>query len=66
MYEMRVFPKTEPCAIRAWAEARMIFVELTDGRVVGFPADRFARLRLASEAELQIKSGTDSSAQVPA
>ena len=31
----------EPAAIRAWAENRMIFVELTDGRQIGFPADRF-------------------------
>jgi hypothetical protein len=31
----------------------MIFVELTDGRVVGFPADRFKRLSKASEEELK-------------
>jgi hypothetical protein len=44
---------TESCAVRAWAEARMVFVELTDGRVIGFPADRFQRLRDASEKDLQ-------------
>jgi hypothetical protein len=31
-------------AVRAWATGRMIFVELTDGRQIGFPADRFQRL----------------------
>ena len=43
----------EPCALRAWAEARMIYVELTDGRVVGFPADRFKILSAASDEELE-------------
>ena len=43
----------EPCAVRAWTQARMIFIELTDGRVVGFPADRFQRLRTANEEELK-------------
>ena len=32
---------TEPTAIRAWTEGRMVFVELHDGRIVGFPANRF-------------------------
>jgi hypothetical protein len=30
----------------------MVFVELTDQRVVGLPAHRFRRLKEASEAEL--------------
>jgi len=38
--------KGEPAAIRAWAEKRMIFVELTDGRIIGFPADRFKYLKM--------------------
>ena len=42
----------EPAALRAWAEGRTIFVELHDGRIVGFPADRFRRLADASNAEL--------------
>jgi hypothetical protein len=45
--------ENEPCAIRAWAEGRMIYLELTDGRIVGFPADRFKILKEASEAELK-------------
>jgi len=31
----------------------MIFVELTDGRVVGFPANRFERLKQATDVQLQ-------------
>jgi hypothetical protein len=42
----------EPAALRAWAEGRTIFVELHDGRIVGFPADRFRRLAAASDEEL--------------
>ena len=37
---------TEPAAIKAWAEKRMIYLELTDGRILGFPADRFRILSL--------------------
>ncbi|RNC67281.1 MAG: DUF2442 domain-containing protein [Desulfuromonadales bacterium] len=43
----------EPAAIRAWAENRTIFVELTDGRIVGFPADRFRILSKASDEQLK-------------
>ncbi|MGQ0697000.1 MAG: DUF2442 domain-containing protein [Panacagrimonas sp.] len=42
----------EVAAIRAWIERRMIFIELTDGRVFGFPADRFRRLHAATESQL--------------
>jgi hypothetical protein len=43
----------EPVAIRAWAEKRMIYLELTDGRIFGFPADRFLILSQASENQLK-------------
>jgi hypothetical protein len=43
----------EPAAIRAWAEGRMIFIELTDSRIIGFPADRFKRLKGASDEQLK-------------
>ena len=43
----------EPAAIRAWAENRMIFVELTDGRQIGFPADRFKILKNATNEQLK-------------
>jgi len=44
---------TEPAAVRAWVEKRMVYVELTDGRIVAFPADRFKRLKSASDQQLQ-------------
>lgn len=31
----------------------MVYVELTDGRVVGFPASRFRRLDAATDKQLQ-------------
>ena len=43
----------EPAAIRAWAEGRIIYVELTDGRLIGFPADRFRILKEASDEQLK-------------
>ncbi len=43
----------EPVAIRAWAEERMIYIELTDGRIIGFPANRFKILSEASDEKLQ-------------
>nr|VFJ77521.1 MAG: Protein of unknown function (DUF2442) [Candidatus Kentron sp. FW] len=46
-------PETEPVAIRAWAKNRLIHVELTDGRIIAFPADRFRILKGASENELR-------------
>ncbi|TCT18127.1 DUF2442 domain-containing protein [Thiobaca trueperi] len=45
--------ETEPVAINAWTEGRMIYVELMDGRIVGFPADRFQILSQASEKQLK-------------
>ena len=43
----------EPAAIRAWTEERMIFIELTDSRIIGFPADRFKRLKQADDDQLK-------------
>lgn len=43
----------EPAAIKAWAEGRTIFIELTDGRSIGFPADRFKILKNATEEQLK-------------
>lgn len=42
----------EAAAVRAWAEGRTIYIELHDGRIVGFPADRFRRLANATEDQL--------------
>ena len=43
----------EVLASRTWVERRTVFVELTDGRQLGFPADRFDRLSLATDEQLQ-------------
>ena len=45
-------PAVEPAALRAWAQGRTIYVELHDGRIVGFPADRFRILAAATEEQL--------------
>lgn len=42
----------ESAALRAWAEGRTIYVELHDGRTIGFPADRFRILATATEEQL--------------
>lgn len=43
----------EPSAIKAWADGRIIFIELTDGRIIGFPADRFRILKNATDEQLK-------------
>jgi hypothetical protein len=43
----------EPAAIRIWVEKRTISIELTDGRIVSFPADRFKLLSQATEEQLK-------------
>jgi len=43
----------EPAAIRAWTEKRTIYIELTDGRIIGFPASRFKLLATAPEETLK-------------
>ena len=43
----------EVLALRAWVEGRTVFIELHDGRIFGFPATRFRRLRDASEEDLK-------------
>jgi hypothetical protein len=42
----------DPRAIRAWSENRTVFVELTDGRLVGFPSARFRLLSTATDEQL--------------
>ena len=42
----------DPRAIRAWVKDRMVFIELTDGRQIGFPAARFRLLAQASDEAL--------------
>jgi Protein of unknown function (DUF2442) len=43
----------EPTAIRTWAEGRTVYIELTDGRIVGFPANRFRILKKATDEQLK-------------
>ena len=44
--------EVEPTAVRVWTEGRTVYIELTDGRIVGFPADRFRILSSATEEQL--------------
>lgn len=53
---MNTFPSTTTSAptsaARAWCDRGMVWIELTDGRQVGVPTDKFPRLRNASEQDL--------------
>lgn len=44
---------SEPAAIGVSVKGRIIYVELTDGRIVGFPADRFIILSKATNSQLK-------------
>ncbi len=43
----------EPIALNAWCTGRTVFIELTDGRTISFPAARFSILAKATEEELK-------------
>ena len=45
--------EVEPAAVRVWVEKRIVYLELVDGRILGFPADRFRILKAASDDELR-------------
>jgi len=45
--------ETDPTAINVWVKDRMIYIELTDFRIVGFPANRFKLLKDATDEQLQ-------------
>ena len=45
--------RVEPAAIKVWVEKRPVFLELTDGRIIGFPADRFRILKNATDEQLR-------------
>jgi hypothetical protein len=49
-------PPHESLALRAWVDGRMVFLELHDGRIIGFPAERYRRLRDATDAQLRAVS----------
>ena len=44
--------RIEDLAVRAWVEERRVFVELSDERVISFPASRFSRLKDAPDDRL--------------
>lgn len=43
---------SEPIAMQAWAEKRMVYLMLTDGRLIAFPASRFKLLKDATDEQL--------------
>jgi Protein of unknown function (DUF2442) len=43
----------EHIATRVWVTGRIVFIELTDGRQIGFPAARFKLLSNASDQQLK-------------
>ena len=43
----------EHFATRVWVMGRIVFIELTDGRQIGFPAARFKLLSTANDQQLQ-------------
>jgi hypothetical protein len=45
--------EVEPTAVRVWVERRTVYLELVDGRIFGFQADRFRILHAASDEQLQ-------------
>ena len=45
--------KVEPAAVKVWTKGRNIFLELTDKRIIDFPADRFVILKKATEEQLK-------------
>ncbi len=49
---MTVAADTNPHAIRAWVENRIVFIELTDGRRFNFPASSFRLLAAANDRQL--------------
>ena len=44
---------TEPTAINVWVKDRYVYIELTDFRIISFPADRFKILKKATNEQLQ-------------
>lgn len=42
----------DPRAVGTWVQNRMAFIDLTDGRVIGFPAARFRLLADATDEVL--------------
>jgi hypothetical protein len=43
----------EPMAVKAWTEKRIVYLELADQRIIGFPASRFRMLKDATDELLK-------------
>lgn len=50
---MVIEPKTETVAARGWIEARRVCLELSDGRLVSFPAAKYPLLANAPQNLLE-------------
>lgn len=44
---------SEPAAISVFVKGRTVYMELIDGRIIGFPADRFKILKRATNSQLK-------------
>ena len=44
--------ESEPAAIDVWVKDRMVYIELTDFRIIAFPANRFKLLKEATDEQL--------------
>ena len=51
--DFKQIEEVEPTAMQVWVEKRTIFVELTDGRIVSFPSNRFRILKKATDEQLK-------------
>jgi hypothetical protein len=43
----------DPVATRVWVDGRTVYLELVDGRIFGFPDDRFHLLKSADDEALK-------------
>lgn len=43
---------SEPIALDVWTKNRMVYMQLTDGRMIGFPSSRFKLLKDATDEQL--------------
>jgi Protein of unknown function (DUF2442) len=48
-----VIESEKECAVRVWVEKRIVYLELVDGSIFGFPADRFKILSTGTDDELR-------------
>ncbi len=49
---VEIINESEVAGINAWVKDRIVYIELSDFRIIGFPADRFKILKSASDEEL--------------